>query len=110
MLTMLNILVASAYVALVAYVTVGAFRFPEGVYGRGLLALVGAAGSALAIWLLAGSTITAQAGVDAVFVFGGVLAIVVFVVGSACIAASLRHLLNALASRDAEMQPTLRTA
>ena len=85
------------FLAGTAWIAVRAFQNPKGTYLRSLIGLLLSVLAAAAIWELASPS--NEAGFGAFVLFCIVVALCAFVAIVACIAASLRHVLNAFANR-----------
>ena len=85
------------FLAGTAWIAGRAFQNPKGTYLRSLIGLLLSVLAAAAIWELASPS--NEAGFGAFALFCGVVALCAFVAIVACIAASLRHVLNAFANR-----------
>jgi hypothetical protein len=96
---MLELALILVFLAATAWVAVRAFQHPKGVYLRSLIGLLLGILAAVAIWWLASPLIANEAGLGAFVLFCIVVALCAFLAIVACIAASLRHVLSACASR-----------
>lgn len=86
------------FLAGTAWIAVRAFQNPKGIYLRSLIGLFLSVLAAAAIWELASPS--NEAGFGAFVLFCIVVALCAFVAIVACTAATLRHFLNAFASRQ----------
>ena len=96
---MLELVLILAFLGAAAWIAARAFQHPKGVYLRSLIGLVLGVLAACAIWWLASPLIANEAGLGAFVLFCIVVTLCAFVAVVACIAASLRHVLNACANR-----------
>jgi hypothetical protein len=96
---MLEIVLILAFLAATAWIAVRAFQNPKGIYLRSLIGLLLGVVAAVAVWWLASPLIANEAGLGAFVLFCIVAALCAFVAIVACIAASVRHALNACANR-----------
>jgi hypothetical protein len=87
------------FLAATAWIGVRAFQNPEGVYLRSLIGVLLGVLAAIAMWWLASPMISNEAGFGAFVLFCMVVALCSFVAIVACVAASVRHVLNAFAHR-----------
>ena len=76
-----------------------AFQRPRGVYLRSLLGFAAVVGAALGLWALGDPLISDAGGLGAFLIFVAVSAFAGLVALAACLAATLRHALDALARR-----------
>ena len=96
---MLELVFIMVFLAATAWIAVRAFQNPKGTYLLSLIGLLLGVLVAVAIWWVASPLISNEAGLGAFVLFGIVVALCAFVAIVACIAASVRHVLNALANR-----------
>jgi hypothetical protein len=94
---MLELLFILVFLAATAWIAARAFQNPKGAYLRSLTGLLLSVLAAAAIWELVSPS--AAAGFGAFVLFCIVVALSAFVAIVACIAASVRHVLNAFAHR-----------
>jgi hypothetical protein len=95
---MLEVVFILVFLAATAGIAVRAFQNPKGIYLRSLIGLLLGVLAAVAIWWLASPLMANEAGLGAFVLFCIVVAFCAFVAIVVCIAASLRHVLNALAN------------
>jgi hypothetical protein len=96
---MLELVFILVFLAATAWIAVRAFQNPKGTYLRSLIGLLLGVLAAVAMWWLASPLISNEAGLGAFVLFCVVVALCAFVAIVACIAASVRHVLNAFANR-----------
>lgn len=96
---MLELVLTMVFLAATGWIAVRAFHNPKGVYLRSLIGLFLGVLAAVAMWWLASPRISNEAGLGAFVLFCSFVALSAFVAIVACIAASLRHGLNAFADR-----------
>jgi thiol:disulfide interchange protein len=96
---MLEPLFALVFLAATAWIAVRAFQNPNGTYLRSLIGVLLGVLVAVATWWLASPLISNEAGLGAFVLFCIVVALCAAVAIVACIAASVRHVLNACAHR-----------
>ena len=96
---MLELVLILAFLATTAWIAARAFQNPQGVYLWSLIGLFLIVLAASAMWWLASPLIANEAGLGAFVLFCIVVALGAFVAIVACIAASVRHVLNACANR-----------
>jgi peptidoglycan biosynthesis protein MviN/MurJ (putative lipid II flippase) len=96
---MLELVFILVFLAATAWIAVRAFQHPKGTYLRSLIGLLLGVVAACAVWWLASPVISNEAGLGAFVLFCIVVALCAFVAIVACIAASVRHVLNAFANR-----------
>jgi hypothetical protein len=96
---MLELVLILAFLAATVWIAVRAFQNPKGTCRRSLIGLLLGVLAAVAIWWLASPLISNEAGFCAFVLFCIVVALCALVAIVACIAASLRHVLNAFANR-----------
>jgi hypothetical protein len=94
---MLELVLTLAFLAATAWIAARAFQNPKGIYLRSLIGLV--SGVLAAVWWLATPMIANEAGLGAFVLFCTVVALCAFMAIVACIAASVRRVLNAFANR-----------
>jgi hypothetical protein len=87
------------FLAATAWIAVRAFQNPKGTYLRSLIGLLLGVLAAVGMWWLASPLIANEAGLGAFVLFCIFVALCAFVAIVACIAASVRHVLNAFANR-----------
>jgi hypothetical protein len=97
---MLELVFILVFLAATAWIAVRAFQNPKGAYLRSLIGLLLGVLAAVAMWWLASPLISNEAGLGAFVLFCIVVALCAFVAIVACIAASVRHVLNAFANRQ----------
>jgi hypothetical protein len=97
---MLELVLLLVFLTATAWIAVRAFRNPKGIYLRSLIGLLLGVLAAVAVWQLASPVIANEAGLGAFVLFCIVVALCAFVAIVACIAASVRHVLNAFANRQ----------
>jgi hypothetical protein len=97
---MLEVVFILVFLAATAWIAVRAFLNPKGIYLRSLIGVLLGVLAAAAVWQLASLMIANEAGLGAFVLFCIVVALCAFVAIVACIAASLRHFLNAFANRQ----------
>ena len=97
---MLELVLILAFLAATAWVAARAFQNPKGACLRSLIGFVLGVVVAGAMWWLASPLIANEAGLGAFVLFCIVVALCAFVATVACIAASVRHVLNAFANRQ----------
>jgi hypothetical protein len=96
---MLELVLILAFIAATAWIAVRAFQNPKGTCRRSLIGLLLGVFAAVAMWWFASPLIANEAGLGAFVLFCIVVALCAFVAIVACIAASVRHVLNAFANR-----------
>jgi heme/copper-type cytochrome/quinol oxidase subunit 4 len=96
---MLEIVLILAFLAATAWIAVHAFQNPNGTCRRSLIGFLLGVLAAVAVWWLATPMIANEAGLGAFVLFCIVVALCAFMAIVACIAASVRHVLNAFANR-----------
>jgi hypothetical protein len=96
---MLELVLILAFLAATAWIAVHAFQDPKGIYLRSLIGFLLGVLAAVAVWWLASPLIANEAGLGAFVLFCIVVALCAFVATVACIAASVRHVINAFANR-----------
>ena len=92
---MLEFVVIAFYVGALFAAAMYAFVNPRGVYWRSAAALGVAIALATAVWWLGSPMISNEAGLGAFVIWLAVIVLAAVVAVAACIAATLRHLLNA---------------
>jgi hypothetical protein len=96
---MLELVLTLAFLAATAWIAARAFQNPKGIYLRSLIGLVSGVLAAVAVWWLATPMIANEAGLGAFVLFCTVVALCAFMAIVACIAATVRRVLNAFANR-----------
>jgi hypothetical protein len=96
---MLELVFILVFLTATAWIAVRAFQNPKGAYRRSLIGLLLGVLAACAVWWLASALISNEAGLGAFVLFCIAVALCAFVAIVACIAASVRHVLNAFANR-----------
>jgi hypothetical protein len=96
---MLELLLILVLFGATARIAVRAFQNPKGIYLRSLMGFLLGVVAAVAIWWLASPLIANEAGLGAFVLFCIVASLCAFVAIVACVAASVRHVLNAFANR-----------
>jgi len=96
---MADIALMLGLVAALIGVTGFAFMRPDGVYWRSAAGVVLTVAAASAVWLAASPAISNEAGFGAFAIWLAVVALSVLGAAAACIAATARHVLNALRAR-----------
>jgi hypothetical protein len=91
---MIELLFFLAFLAASAWVAARAFMNPKGVYQRSVIGFLLGALAAVGIWWLASPLISSEAGLGAFVLFCAVVGLCGFVAILACIAASVRHILE----------------
>jgi hypothetical protein len=91
---MLELILVLAFLAGLIWVAARAFTRPDGVYRKSLLGFLGAVASAAAVWLLAGSFISNEAGLGALVVFLMIAAAAAIVAAVACVSATVRYAID----------------
>ena len=99
---MLELVLILFFLAATAWSAIRAFHNPKGVYLRSLIGLLLGVLAAVAVWWLASPLISNEAGLGAFVLFCIVVGLCVFVAIVACVAASVRHALNAFANRGGD--------
>lgn len=94
---MLDLALLLAYVAALVYVALRAFARPDGVYWRSAAGVGAAALGAALIWQIISPS--PEAGFGASVLWAAVVALATMMALAACIAATVRHVLDALAVR-----------
>ena len=97
---MLELVFILIFLAATAWIAVRAFQNPKGTCLRSLIGLLLGILAACAIWWLASPLISNEAGLGAFVLFCVVVGLCAFLAIVACIAASVRHVLNAYANRQ----------
>ena len=96
---MLELVLILVFFSATAWIAVRAFHNPKGIYLRSLIGFLLGVFAACAVWWLASPLIANEAGLGAFVLFCIVVGLCAFVAIVACIAASVRHVLNAFANR-----------
>lgn len=96
---MFELVLAALYVAALLSAAIYSFLHPRGVYWRSGAGLIAAVALATAIWWLASPMISDAAGLGAFAIWCAVVIFSAMIAAAACLAATLRHLLNALGGR-----------
>jgi hypothetical protein len=96
---MLEVLIVLAVLAASAWLAVRAFARPRGVYLRSLIAAALAIAGGLAFLAVVSPFLGSGAGLGVFFIFVACIALVVAIAALACLAATARHVWDALRSR-----------
>jgi heme A synthase len=96
---MLELVLTGVFLAATGWIAVRAFHNPKAVYLRSLIGFFLGLLAAIVMWWFASPLISNEAGLGAFVLFCSFVALSAFVAILACIAASLRHVLNAFAYR-----------
>lgn len=96
---MLEFVVIAFYVGALFAAAIHAFVRPRGVYRLSVAGLVIAFALATAIWWFASPIISDEAGFGAFALWLAVIVFAAVLAAAACLAATLRHALNALGAR-----------
>ncbi len=96
---MLEFVVVAFYVGALFAAAVHAFLNPRGVYWRSAVGLGAAIGLATAFWWLSSAVISDAAGLGAAAIWLMVIVLAALIASAACLAATLRHMLNAVGAR-----------
>ncbi len=96
---MVEFVLVTAYVLALLGAAIYAFLHPQGIYWRSGAGLIAAVALSTAIWWLASPMISDAAGLGAFAIWCAVIVLAAFIAAAACLAATLRHALNAFGAR-----------
>lgn len=96
---MLEFAVIALYIGALLAAATHAFMRPNGIYWRSAAGVGVVIALATAIWWLGSPVISNETGFGAFAIWCAVVALATLVAAAACLAATLRHLLNALGAR-----------
>jgi len=94
---MLDIILVIAFLGGLGWVAARAFMRPDGIYRKSLIGFAGAIAVAAGVWIAASPFIANEAGLGALVVFLMVVAGAGIVAAVACMSATVRHVMDALA-------------